>query len=288
MRFLLILSCLLLMSCAGGNEGTDGDSSGTSGKGDGQSEDLSDVLSTGYHFTISSSLTISEEGDDDPGKTFILAMAGLVFVESQAEQSTLMLRPCMVLFPEVSGRTPTIEPATVQNLPPVALDVELESAGDGVAMRTSSGVLLAGVALEDPAGDALPDHRSDDRLVDVDDDGRPGMSLLLDGFKVYTAMRIKMALEGSMESEGLISGHGSMSIEVGTYGDNVPFVNAANKADEAIEQLRVDDQEHLFVFRPVTESQMGCTDVEFSALHELPQDSTEPEPEAPSFPDPNE
>ena len=170
----------------------------------------------------------------------------------------------------------------------VALDVELESAGDGVAMRTSSGVLLAGVALEDPAGDALPDHRSDDRLVDVDDDGRPGMSLLLDGFKVYTAMRIKMALEGSMESEGLISGHGSMSIEVGTYGDNVPFVNAANKADEAIEQLRVDDQEHLFVFRPVTESQMGCTDVEFSALHELPQDSTEPEPEAPSFPDPNE
>ena len=233
-------------------------------------------------------MTISEEGDEDPGKTFILAMAGLVFVETEAGQSTLMLRPCMVLFPEVSGRQATIDPSTVQNLPPVALDVELETANDAIVMRTSSGVLLAGVDLEDQAGDALPDDDDDDRLVDVDDDGRPGMSLLVDGFKVYTAMRIKMALEGTVASDGPIFGNGSMSIELGTYGDNVPFVNAATKVDEAIEDLRVDNQDHLFVFRPVTESQMGCTDVGFEPLHDLSEQPEATEPEPTSFPDPNE
>ena len=278
MRLLLILSCLVCMSCAGGNETVNNETANASGKGDGQSQDLSGVLSDGYHFTISSSLTISEEGDEDPAKTFILAMAGLVFVESEGDKSTLMLRPCMVLFPEVSGKQPTIDPSTVQNLPPVPLDIELESTEDNIVMRTSNGVLLAGVNLEEPSEEALPDDKNDDRLVDVDDDGRPGVSLLVDGFKVYTAMRIKMALEGIVANDGPVSGQGSMSIEMGLYGDNVPFVDAAARVDEAIAELRVDNQDHLFVFSPASEAQMGCNDVEFAALHDLPTEA-EAEPE---------
>ena len=110
-------------------------------------------------------------------------------------RTTFTLRPCSVTLPEVSGRTAEIEPTTIQNLSTFDLAVELSSIEDSIELRTSQGVLLAGVALDEPGEEALPESKRDDRLVDVDEDGEPGMSLLVDGWKVYTAMRIKMALE---------------------------------------------------------------------------------------------
>ena len=87
-----------------------------------------------------------------------------------------------------------------------------------------------------------PRVQCDDRLVDVDEDGEPGMSLLVDGWKADIAMRIKMALEGQVLSNGSIQGNGLMSIEFGMYGDNVPFVDAASQAEEAIEELIVENR----------------------------------------------
>ena len=69
---------------------------------------------------------------------------------------------------------------------------------------------------------------------------------------------IKMMLEGSIQESGVIGGHGTMSIELGMYGDNVPFVDAAEKAQEALAKLQVDNQEHLFEFVPVSSESMGC------------------------------
>ena len=139
--------------------------------------------------------------------------------------------------------------------------VELDAVDEDIRIRTSNGVLLAGVALEEPSQETLPESKRDSRLVDVDEDGQPGMSLMVDGWKVYTAMRIRMMLEGSMRESGVIDGHGTMSIELGMYGDNVPFVNAADKALEALEKLQVDNQEHLFEFVPVTSESMNCQSV---------------------------
>ena len=67
-----------------------------------------------------------------------------------------------------------------------------------------------------------------------------------------------MALEGTVLSNGSIAGNGLMSIEFGMYGDNVPFVDAASQAEEAIEELIVENQEHLFEFLPVETDAMNC------------------------------
>ena len=268
-RFLVLGACFALMSCAGGNDQFDEGTSRTGGKADGVRQDPSIALADGYHFTISSSLTISEEDDTDPAKTYVVGMAGVVFVENSADGTTFQLKPCVVRLPEVSDRQPEIEPSTVQNLAPVVVQTEFEEREDGLFVRTSNGVLLAGVDLSDPANEPLPDSRRDDRLTDVDGDGKPGMSLLVDGFKLYTAMRIKMSLEGKIEEQG-IAGQGTMSIEIGTYGDNVPFVDAAKSAEEAIGKLTVDNQEHLFTFSPVGLEELGCEGVEFVPLQHTP------------------
>ena len=267
MRFVLFLFCLALVSCAMGDEQAAEELSGSSGKADGLGQNVSESLADGYHFTISSSLTVSEVDRDRPAKTYILGMAGIVFVESESNQVSLRLKPCVVTFPEVSGRQPELEPATVQSLEPVFFNTEFEEVDGSVVMRTSNGVMLAGVRLENPATDPLPDSDDDDRLVDVDGDNRPGVSLLVDGFKLYAALRMQMSLEGRIDDSGGILGNGTMSIDVGTYGDNVPFVNAARAADEAIEKLRVDDQEHLFSFQAVSPEAMGCDQVELVPLH---------------------
>ena len=251
-----------------GDEQTAEEREGTSGKADGLGQDFSESLADGYHFTISSSLTISEIDRDRPAKTYILGMAGIVFVESDSNQVSLRLKPCVVTFPEVSGRLPELEPATVQNVEPVLFNTEFEEVDGSVLMRTSNGVMLAGVRLDNPATDPLPDSEDDDRLMDLDDDNRPGVSLLVDGFKVYAALRIQMALEGRINDSGTVLGNGSMSIDIGMYGDNVPFVNAARAADEAIEKLIVEDQEHLFSFEAVAPEAMGCDQVELVPLHQ--------------------
>ena len=67
-----------------------------------------------------------------------------------------------------------------------------------------------------------------------------------------------------------------MSIELGMYGDNVPFVDAAEKAQEALEKLQVENQEHLFEFVPVLSESMGCQAVSALVL----EHGTPEEPEA--------
>jgi hypothetical protein len=258
MKNLLLLLLTLCLSCASGTDNEDVSSAGGSGKADGETVDLAETLAAGYHFTVSSSLSISETDDPDPAKIFLLSMSGLVFPHTTDGVTTLTLRPCFVTLPEVSGRTAEIDASTVENIPTFDMAVELDTVDDNIHLRTSNGVLLAGVELEEPGQDAMPESKRDDRLVDVDEDGQPGMSLNVDGWKVYTAMRIKMMLEGAVQETGVIRGQGTMSIELGMYGDNVPFVDAAAKAQEALAKLRVDNQEHLFEFVPVESEAMGC------------------------------
>jgi hypothetical protein len=258
MKNTLLLLLALCLSCASGANDVELSGPGGSGKADGETADLSELLATGYHFTLSSSLRISETDDPDPAKTFLLSMSGLVFPHTTDGVTTFTLRPCFVTLPEVSGRTAEIDSSTVENVPTFDMAVELNAVDDDIRLRTSSGVLLAGVELDEPGQDPMPESKRDSRLVDVDEDGQPGMSLNVDGWKVYTAMRIKMMLEGGIEETGVIRGDGTMSIELGMYGDNVPFVDAAAKAKEALEKLQVDDQEHLFVFTPVTSEALGC------------------------------
>ena len=64
-RFLLVIGCLALVSCAGGSDETVGGAEGGNGKADGPVQDAAASLADGYHFTISSSLEISEEGDEE-------------------------------------------------------------------------------------------------------------------------------------------------------------------------------------------------------------------------------
>ena len=258
MKHLLLLLLTLSLGCAAGSDEPDSSLNGGSGKADGTSIDLAETLAQGYHFTVSSSLSISEADDPDPAETYLLTMSGLMFPHTTDGVTTFTLRPCLVTLPEVSGRTAEIEASTIENIPTFDMSVELGSVEDDIRLRTSNGVLLAGVALEEPGQEAMPESKRDDRLVDVDEDGEPGMSLLVDGWKVYTAMRIKMMLEGSIQESGVIGGHGTMSIELGMYGDNVPFVDAAEKAQEALAKLQVDNQEHLFEFVPVSSESMGC------------------------------
>ncbi len=258
MKHVLLLLLTLGLGCASGSDEAESSRNGGSGKADGETIDLAEMLAPGYHFTVSSSLSISETDDPDPAKTFLLSMSGLVFPHTTDGVTTLTLRPCFVTLPEVSGRTAEIEASTIENIPTFDMAVELNSVEDEIRLRTSNGVLLAGVELEEPGQEAMPESKRDDRLVDIDEDGQPGMSLMVDGWKVYTAMRIKMMLEGSIQDTGAIGGHGTMSIEIGMYGDNVPFVDAAEKAQEGLAKLQVDNQEHLFEFVPVPSESMGC------------------------------
>ena len=257
MRNVSIMPVLFVFGCAVGADNVGETSRENSGKGD-QSQPVTSIeLAPVYQFQLHSALTVLSEDTNEP-ETFVLGMAGLVTNAYESDEHTLYLQPCSVILPAVDDYEASIASDAVQRVPPVRFLLELNEGMSGVELRTSRGALMAGVAMNDPFRDELPDDDNDERLVDIDEDGNPGLTLLVDNYEIYTALRIGMVLEGVMNADQVIEGSGEMSIDIGIYGDNVLFDAAASAARKALGKLTVTDQMHEFSLVPATGIIDGC------------------------------
>ena len=257
MKTISIVPLAFLIGCAVGVD-DDGDTfAENSGKGDQTQQAAAIELASVYQFQLHSALTVLSEDTDEP-ETFVLGMQGLVTNAIESDEHALYLQPCSVVLPAVDDYEASIASDAVQRLPPVRFLLELNDGASGVELRTSRGALMAGVAMSDPFSDELPDDDDDDRLVDIDEDGHPGLTLLVDNYEIYTALRIGMVLEGVMNEDQSFAGSGEMSIDIGIYGDNVLFDAAASAARKALGKLTVTDQAHDFSLVPVTGIMDGC------------------------------
>lgn len=109
------------------------------------------------------------------------------------------------------GTTTTIPPALITRLGPSTRPAVLSTDGGGWRFTQADHVELRGVRdLIDPANDELPLDPQDARIFDQDDDGRPGVTVFVDGsgfsLDVYVAQRIVTALEGTAIADGCFEG----------------------------------------------------------------------------------
>ncbi len=115
-----------------------------------------------------------------------------------------------------------------------ALDVEEPGATvemDGTTMRYRQDRVLSlrGVALDDPVGDDLPEDASDPRVFDQDEDGHPGMTVLIRGLtdgEVYVIQRDWYVLEGEATGPDWIDGLAEWSTEQVVLGSDNEILNA--------------------------------------------------------------
>ena len=119
--------------------------------------------------------------------------------------------------------------------------------------------LIAGAELENPVSDELPATDDDERLVDIDDDGEPGMTVTIDGYQVYVGLRYRFELDGEIAEDQSATGDaGRVRIDIEVYGDNVPFVNVKKGLDKALGKLELVDEKHAFVMTALAPEDASC------------------------------
>jgi hypothetical protein len=95
-----------------------------------------------------------------------------------------------------------------KSLPPPRLDGVLERGDDGTRFRTGRALVVVGAKLDKP-DEPLPTSPRDPRVIDQDGDGKPGVTIVIDGIvsgKIYVAQRSWTRLAGKRQGDGSLSG----------------------------------------------------------------------------------
>jgi len=114
---------------------------------------------------------------------------------------------------------------------------------DGLTMRYRQDreLTLRGVVLDDPDNDALPTEATDPRVFDQDEDGNPGMTVLIKGItdgEVYIIQRDWYALEGEATGPDWIDGLAEWNTEQVVLGSDNEILNMQTESTPHPEKAR--------------------------------------------------
>lgn len=129
-------------------------------------------------------------------------------VRREADEIRVSTRFCDVRQDRIGPAGTVLDSAFVAALPSWEATATVEGTGPW-EVRTSRFVAVVGADLPDPENDPLPGDPEDPRVTDPDGDGKPGLTVHVEGVVsggVYVVQRIERALEGRLTSDGKMSG----------------------------------------------------------------------------------
>ena len=183
----------------------------------------------------------------------------MVTVSGRDAELTFSVRFCGIELPEVSGYVPEVEEATLRGLAPMMIPGQRVYGSDGTTtFESEPAAWVVGAELADPLAEDLPMASDDARIVDVDDDGEPGVTMMLGSWKIYGAMRLLFQLQGQVEDEGVLTGNAEVTMDTAVYGDTVPLVNVATKIASMREDTTVVAEKHVFTLNRLSLGEVSC------------------------------
>ncbi len=100
-------------------------------------------------------------------------------------------------------------------------DASVTAEDSGHTYHVARGYQLRGVTLDDPAADAMPLSGDDAAVIDIDDDGNPGMTLVIQGIvsgELYVGQRHHAELTGTFVSPTRVEGLTDFATDQVIYG----------------------------------------------------------------------
>ncbi|MFO0747758.1 MAG: hypothetical protein U1F43_19150 [Myxococcota bacterium] len=168
----------------------------------------------------------------DPFGTMTQVSTSLYLAKVSGDASQLTLTLCDWQTTDDAGLFTTRMGDTVlQHLDPFVRTLHVAAESDGtVSLKVPEGIALRGVALDHPATDTLPSEASDARVIDQDQDGEPGISLVISGTlqgKLYALHRHRAALDGCFTAADEVSGLTAWQTEQVILGSNPESLSAS-------------------------------------------------------------
>jgi hypothetical protein len=239
----------------------DGTQPSVGGKADGEEEapppEVPDI--SGAYAVRVKSVIKSRTLSTGETSTSTVTVYALATVTQDGADVSLSLKTCRAILPQVSGYQPEIKDSVMQKLTPTKTTGTVSKDDEGtVSLTTKTAAVLAGVKLTNPTTDSIPTSGSSSKVIDQDQDGYPGVSILISGFKVYGALRVLFALDGTRDGTEL-SGEANISQDFVIYGDNVPFVDVASSVAAAAEDSEIVSQTDSFRMVLLDDDEPRCS-----------------------------
>jgi hypothetical protein len=128
----------------------------------------------------------------------------------------------------------TILPAAFRKvLPPPVVDALIDVEGGALQLTQARRTVVVGARLESPESEKLPTKASDSRVIDEDGDGKPGVTVRVEGIvngSIYVVQRSWTRLDGGFLADGTFGGklfHGSEQVVLGSTS---PFLGSPPKS----------------------------------------------------------
>jgi hypothetical protein len=253
--WLAAAGCVLgLLGCSAPADDPLGPSGGAGGgkADDASGAESSPVLAEAYAMHVRSDVLVRNV--DDELVTHTTQVVALARTEQDGSAAHLTIVPCAVDLPAVDF-TPTLQPGVIASLQPVLTSAEVYFDPDGrPRMDADPTAIVAGVDLDDPLLDSMPEDPDDDRYFDQDGDDRPGISVSVSAFTVFAAARVLFALTGDIAADGTIEGDADADLDFEILGDTIPFVDARDRAQESAANSEVLSSEHRFSMIPLLDA----------------------------------
>ena len=246
---------------------------------DGQASQEPDPFDGSYRMVLTSEVTTREPGGFFSGPTETVnttTFYGVVEILAQGSELDLQIQFCDSQLPEVSGYVPSVAQSTVRGLDPIIVRGERFVTPEVTTFETAESAWVIGASLEDPLTEPLPTSADDARVLDVELDGEPGVTLTLENWDIYGAMRLLFRLQGELESDGVLTGQAEIAMETAVFGDTVPLINVASSLASAREDTTVISESHRFELTRMTRGSLSCE----QAFDGAPLDPEEPAPGA--------
>jgi hypothetical protein len=260
---LVLLIVLSLASCASNDDGDGWDDDGKAdGWGTPSDAELEGIAGLYGLRLISEVVTADIRSDgslSDDTESFTIELVGLVTLDNEGATLSLSIQPCGVTLPEIDDRRPVIDDNLFSSMEPIAADGTAGIDEDSVLhMTTRPAVMTLGVDLAEPFDDPMPQDEDDPAVVDQDQDGEPGVTVEVSGWEVYLGIRSVFEVEGAFGNDGRVAGSCTLDFETEIYGDNVPFFDAREEAEESAADNEIVSQNDTFVLIPIEDSLSSC------------------------------
>lgn len=176
--------------------------------------------------------------------------ATYLIVDIDADGTTLTEHRtlCELDASPVLGNRPVASSDTLATVEYPVIDqgmVSSHTTGGGYSSSTAVG--LWGINLDDPLTDPVPTDADDDRVVDADGDGNPGVTMYLDGAGCdrYMGQRQVVRFSGALEAPNDIRGASVRTTDTVVYGGTATSCEMApdvisNDAHSFFRMVRVD------------------------------------------------
>lgn len=141
---------------------------------------------------------------------------------------------CDIEIQSGSDLVNTILPAAFRKaLPPPALDAMIPIEDGALRLKQARRTVVVGAQLDTPESETLPTKASDPRVFDQDGDGKPGVTVRVEGIvsgSIYVVQRSWTRFDGTFLSDGTFGGKLFFGNEQVVLGSTSPFLGSPPKA----------------------------------------------------------